>query len=119
MCLFFVPIYFLLQVSVLPDDAARQLPNRASPRIGRFTVAEGEPFYYIFVEQQPILKLQNLLKAFMLWFMVHYVFNLLYHKYCSDMALFIQEFVFDIQDAKKKSAKYLSTMTGIHKSASD
>ena len=91
-------------MSVLPEDAAEELPQCTSPRIGRFTVLEGEPFYYIFVEQQPILKLQSLLKTFILLFMMHYVFNLVYHKYCSDMAIFIQEFICDIPDKKKKSA---------------
>jgi hypothetical protein len=108
--------YFIedYDVSALPEDAAVELPPRPSPRIGRFVVLDGEPFYYVFVEQTPLLKCISLLKTVVIWLSVHYIFNLEYHKYYGEMALFLQEFLFGLQDHKqRKSAKYLSAVTGI------
>ena len=64
-CYLYYYIFVLnLQVSMLPEDAARMLPQCSAPRIGRFIVEDGEPFYYIFVEQKPLLQCQSLFKAF-------------------------------------------------------
>ena len=95
-----------------------ELPTRTSPRIGRFVVLDGEPFYLVFVEQVPLIKCNNLIKAVTVWFAAHYAFNLEYHKYYQEMALFIQEFLFDLPE-KKKSAKYLTTVTGINSCLAD
>ena len=112
-----INIYSCQQVSVLPDDAASQPPQRTSPRIARFLVEDGEPFYYVFVEQKPLLQCHSLTKAFFTWFMCHYAFNLTYHKYYADMAHFIQEFIFKLpEDKGKRSANYLSVATAILKS---
>ena len=60
-----INIYSCQQVSVLPDDAASQPPQGTSPRIARFLVEDGEPFYYVFVEQKPLLQCHSLTKAFL------------------------------------------------------
>ena len=49
----------ILQVSVLNEDAAKILPQSNNPRIGQFIVDNGEPFYYIFVEQRVLLQCQS------------------------------------------------------------
>ena len=105
---------------MLPEDAARMLPQCSAPRIGRFIVEDGEPFYYIFVEQKPLLQCQSLFKAFSLWFMVHYVFNLSYHKYQQDLGYFLQQYVFGMPDdpKKKKGANFLRIVTGVLRSTS-
>ena len=71
--------------------------------------------YYIFIEQQVLCHCTSLCKAVLVWFSVHYVFNLQYQKYCHDVALFFQEFVFDLPETGKKSSNYLSMVTELNK----
>ena len=98
-----------LQVSTLPDRVTTEV---ASPKLGRF-LGEEHVSYYIFVEGRVLCSCNSFAKAFFVWFCSHYIFNLAYHKYYHDAALFIQEFVFSLPDTNKKSANYLTVATEI------
>ena len=102
-------ILLVLQVSTLPDTASAQV---SSPKLGRF-VTEQHVSYYIFVEGMILCNCSSFAKAFFIWFCSHYVFNLEYHKYYHDAALFVQEFILGLPDTKKKSANYLTVATEI------
>ena len=106
-----------MQVATSPEDADKEKPSRNSPRIGRFAVEDGMPLYFIFIEQQVLCQCSTLCKTLLIWFSVHYVFNLQYHKYYHNVALFLQEFVFDLPEAGKKSSSYLSIATELSKVA--
>ena len=98
-----------LQVSTLPDTVSAQV---SSPKLGRF-IAEDHIIYYVFVEGNVLCSCSSFTKAFFVWFSSHYIFNLEYHKYYHDVALFIQEFIFVLPDVKRKSANYLTVATEI------
>ena len=83
-----------------------------SPKLGRF-VCEGQSTYYIFIEGVILCSCNSFTKGFYLWFCSHYVFNLSYHKYNHDAAMFIQEFVIGLPKSQKKSANYLTVATEI------
>ena len=52
--------------------------------------------------------------ALALWFAVHYIFNLEYSKDISEVAIFMQEFLFGLPATRaKKSATYLTVCSNI------
>ena len=54
-------------------------------------------------------------RVFMLWFTCHYVFNLEYAKQVKDVALFFQEFIYNLPKKSKgnKNATYLTVTSDI------
>ena len=60
-----------------------------------------------------LFQLSSFSTALFIWFSSHYVFNLEYHKYYKDAAMFMQEFLFDLpeSDAKLKKQNYLTIVT--------
>ena len=73
----------------------------------------GDETYFIFVEQITICEVRSFTKALFLWFCVHYVFHLNYCETLNDLCTFIQEFIFGLPCAGKKSATYLAIATDI------
>ena len=102
--------FFSLQMAEVPEVCAAETPKRSSPRIGRFVAIDCSPNYFIFIEQQVYLKVSSFAMALLIWFSSHYVFNLEYHKYYKDAAMFIQEFIFDLyeSDTRKKKNRITS-----------
>lgn len=100
-----------------PEVCATEGPQRNSPRIGRFVSIDCSTSYFIFVEQKVLMQVSSFSMALMIWFSSHYVFNLEYHKYYKDAAMFIQEFIFDLyeSDTKKKKQNYLTAVTELQK----
>ena len=102
-----------------PVISAGEIPKRNSPRIGRFVGIDCQPIiiYYIFIEQQVYVQVSSFAMALLVWFSSHYIFNLEYHKYCKDAAMFIQEFIFDLyeNDTKQKKQNYLTAVTELQK----
>ena len=105
------------QITTSPEDAAKSEPGRNSPWIGRFIIDDAEPQHFVFVEQKVLCTCPTLTRAILTWFCSHYVFNLEYHKYCHDLALFFQEFIFGLPESGKKSSNYLAIATELNKSA--
>lgn len=95
-----------------PETVAHRPPLRTAPRIAGFKGPTTDSQYYIIVEQV-LCSVAAFSKAFMLWFLSHYIFNLEYCKQAKDVALFMQEFVFGLPTSDKKSGTYLSVTTGI------
>jgi len=50
-------------------------PQRTAPRIASFS-NDTEATYFIFVEQKVICSVTSLTRALLIWFISHYVFNL-------------------------------------------
>ena len=63
---------------------------RDSPRIGRFVAIGSKPTYFILVERKIYVQVASMAMALFIWFSAHYIFNLEYHKYYKDAAMFIQ-----------------------------
>ena len=96
-----------------PESCATEVPKRNSPRIGRFIAISSKPAYFIFVEQKVLVQVSSFPMALFIWFSSHYVFNLEYHKYYKDAAMFMQEFIFELPecDARLKKQNYLTIVT--------
>lgn len=90
-------------------------PIRNSPRIAEFDVEDGNNTYFLFVEQMALCETSSFCKALFLWFSIHYVFHLSYCSSLSDLCMFIQEFVFGLPCAGKRSASYLTIVTDIQR----
>ena len=105
-------------MSDAPDRCATEEPVRNSPRIGRFQSVSAVE-YYVFIEQRVLMKVTSLTTALLMWFISHYVFNLEYHKYYQNPAMFIQEFIFNLPESKKKSQCYLTAASELQRLVSD
>ena len=101
-----------------PNEVAKRAPPRNPPRFAGFMNARGESSYIIFGEQKVLCHVSSFSKALVLWFSIHYIFNLEYCKQTKDVALFFQEYVFGLPDRSKKSATYLTVCSDIQSYAS-
>ena len=99
-----------------PAEVATRLPVRAAPRFVCFPGEE--PQYFIFIENDILCICHSFSHALMVWFMSHYVFNLEYSFKVREVALFVQEFVFELPATsglkRHKTATYLTVSTDIH-----
>ncbi len=97
-----------------PECAALETPLRNTPWIGEFVADDGDPTYFIYIEQRILFTVNTFTRAIFMWFSLFYVFNLEYQKNTRDMCLFFQEFIFGLPDNMcKKSSTYLSVSTDI------
>ena len=104
-------MYFdIIQDSTDPEEAASAAPSRNSPRIIELAPSE---HFFISIEQSIVCQVSSFTKALFLWFVVHYLFNLQYHKHAQGFATFLQEFLFGLPSTEKRSPTYLSTVTDI------
>ena len=98
-----------------PEEVCTRDPPRTAPRIACFTAEEGST-YFIFVESKVLCTTNFFSKALVLWFIAHYVFNLMYCKQVREIALFFQESVFGLPEkSKARGAAYLTVTSDIHK----
>ena len=76
-----------------------------------------EPQYFLYVENRPMFFISNISRAIVLWFILHYIFNLEYCSHVKSVAMFIQEFVFSLPVTSflkhQKSATYLTVTTNL------
>ena len=102
-----------------PDAVAVRPPLRTAPRIACFINPEDQAQYFLFVEDKTILSVSSMTKALVLWFALHYIFNLEYSSHVKQVALFFQEFVFGLPATSyvkhHKTATYLTVSTDIQK----
>ena len=105
------------QMTEDPDEVGTRPPLRTAPRIGCFNGEETQ--YFLYVENRPVFCVTNISRAIMLWFILHYVFNLEYCNHVKLVALFFQEFVFGLPATSfmkhQKGATYLTVTTDIQK----
>ena len=103
-----------------PEDVCCGDPQRAAPRIASF-VNDEECSYFIFVERKVLCTVTSFIRALMIWFMCHYVFNIEYAKQVKEVSLLFQEFVFDLPEKSKssKSATYLTVTSDTAKFGKD
>ncbi len=94
-------------MSTTMEEAAVKEPRRASPRIAAFT-RDNAKQYFLFVEQDIFCEAPNLSAALILWFCVHYVFDLEYSKVVKEVGFFFQDVVFSYPDQVKRPATYLA-----------
>ena len=80
-------------MSITMEEAAVKEPKRMSPRIAAFK-RDNAKQYFIFMEEDVFCEVPNLTAALMLWFCVHYVFDLEYSKDIRDVGFFFQDVVF-------------------------
>ena len=100
-----------------PEEVGTRSPLRTAPRIGCF---EGEePQYFLYAEGRPLLYVMCISQAILLWFVLHYIFNLEYCDHVKLVALFFQEHVFGLPATSflkhHKTATYLTVTTDIQK----
>ena len=103
-----------LQAAEDPNVVATSVATSA-PVIGGFQDTDGINTYYLFVEKKVLLgDLSSFCKTLAIWFSLHYIFNLEYDKPISEVALFIQEFIFGLPAPKtKKTSTYLTVSSDI------
>ena len=117
---FIIVFPIIIQMSDEPDTVATSPPTRSAPWIGEFNVNDGDPVYFIFVEQKVLCTVNSFVKSLFVWFSLFYVFNLEYDKNTKDLCLFFQEFVFGLPgtgNSGKKSSTYTSVTTDIQSHA--
>ena len=73
--------------------------------------------YFLFVEQKTLCQVNSFSRVLFLWFCVHYVFHRSDCDTLSDLCSLVQEFVFGLPCAGKRSATYLSIATDIQQIA--
>ena len=84
------------------DDAAANL-NTTSPVVLCIESIDGNSSYCLGVEKKVLITgIPSMCKALALWFCLHYVFHLEYGKTTSDVAVFLQEFVFGLPATRAK-----------------
>ena len=66
---------------MIQKTLATMPPVRNSPRFVKLTVSDGKSSYFLFMEQAVICSMKSFTKALLLWFTLHYIFNLKYEKY--------------------------------------
>lgn len=103
-----------------PDVVAVRPPLRTAPRIAGFNgYTEDSAQYFLFVEDKTIVSVSNISRAIILWFILHYVFNLEYSPHVKQVSRFFQEFVFCLPATSyikhQKTATYLTVTTDIQK----
>ena len=106
--------FFLPQRSTPPDEAIDHANNH--PCIVNFIDAADSDFtpqYFIAIEQSLLFECKNMKTAFFSLFAVHFVFNIEYHSRVRDFYRFVQENLFEIADATKKSVMYSNVCTGV------
>ena len=110
-------MFFVLYIQQTDDPAevVSRLPVRAAPRFACFP--SEEPQYFIFVESEVLCVCRSFSHALMLWFISHYIFNLEYSVKVKEVALSVQEFVFEFPATsglkRHKTATYLTVSTDI------
>lgn len=99
----------------ITHSVATMGPKRAAPRFACFPGEQCQ--YFIYVESEVLHIVNSFTHALMLWFIVHYVFNL---EYCSEVkkvALFVQELLFKLSATYavkcQKTATFLAVTTDI------
>jgi hypothetical protein len=101
------------QISTSPEEAAKELPKRASPRIAVFVSDDTDTIFHIFIAEKPFCHLKSFTKGLLVWLATYYVFHLEYNKFSKDPAMFLTEFVMGIPIQGRRSATYLSVSTDI------
>jgi hypothetical protein len=71
------------------------------------------PQYFIAIEQQLVIECNSLIGAMFSLLATHYVFDLGYHPKAKDFFMFLEHLVDITNGTEKKSANFLSTVTGI------
>ena len=101
-----------MQRGTPPEEAIDAQNNQ--PHIVKFKDADPElrPQYFIAIEQKLVVECSGLVCAMYTLLITHYVFDLGYHPKAKDYYMFL-EHLLDISGTEKKSANFLSTMTGI------
>ncbi len=104
-------------MSADPESVAKDVSGRNDPWIGEFVVEDGDPIYFLFIEQQVLFSVNSFSRALFCWFSSYCVFNLEYEKNSKELTLFFQEFVFGLTENSKsqKSSTYLTVTTDIQK----
>ena len=102
-----------VQMSTTMEEASMKEPKRTSPRVAAFK-RENATQYFLFVEQDIFCEVPNLSAALVLWFSVHYVFDLEYSKAVKEIGFFFQDVVFSYPDQLKRPATYLAITGSRH-----
>lgn len=92
------------------SEDVNEVAKRDPPRIQQTT---------LIIEKKPVCKTTNFTQALSVWFVSHYVFDLVYSKQTRDVALFFQEFMFGLPEKGSSrathSATYLTVSSDITK----
>ena len=91
-----------------PSDAATRSPRRTAPRFASFENKHSADF--VFVDDLVLTQTDGFAKGLNLWFISHYIFNLRYEKQVQEVALFFQEFIWNLPASpEEKKQKMLHT----------
>ena len=101
-----------------PSDVATRSPRRTAPLFASFENQDSAD-YFVFVDDLVLTQTNDFAKGLNLWFISHYIFNLRYEKQVQEVALFFQEFIWNLpataEEKKQKNATYLTVTTDIQK----
>ena len=78
-----------------PSDIATRSPRRTAPRFASFE-NEDSADYFVFVDELVLTQTDGFAKGLNLWFISHYIFNLRYEKQVQEVALFFQEYIWNL-----------------------
>ncbi len=67
-------------MSADPESVAKEVSGRNNTWIGEFVAEDGDPTYFLFIEQQVLFSVNSFSRALFCWFSSYYVFNLEYEK---------------------------------------
>ena len=88
-------------------------PARNQPRIIAMRGEEGAVEYFIICEQQVLCKQFSFPNALFFAFSAYYSFNLEYPPMSKNVLYFIQDYILDHPDSRKKSGGYLAIVSDI------
>ena len=67
-------------MSAEPESVGSEVPMRNNPWIGEFVADDGDPVYFIYIEQSVLCSVNTFPRSLFMWFSLYYVFNLEYEK---------------------------------------
>ena len=91
------------------EEAATLYPKNNMPRIVKF----GDAQYFIIAEQHVLTEVHSMTDAIYLWFITHYVFQIKYEKALTNVGLFFQDNIFQLNDNTSRTPKYNSIVGNI------
>jgi hypothetical protein len=105
---------FYIQPTTTPEEVAKEIPPRNSPRFVAF-VGERQTQYYVLVEQKILCQVPSFQDALFVTFSAYYVFHLGYPTAIENVYFFLQDYVLAYPDSCRRKGTYLATASDIKK----
>lgn len=100
-------------MSVSVSDAAKEQRDNHAPRIGAYLEVGEVDQFFIFVEDEVLLKVTTLPQAVFFMFSSYYVFHLEYPSRIKNILWFLQDYIFSYPDSNGRNATYLAVASDL------